>query len=74
MAIRLISLFLIVSIIYACTLKPKSYDSATKWYSDCGLLYPKYHPGDYIKAEDDLRNAKKVCASECRKKLGCRRQ
>jgi len=42
MAIRLISLFLIVSIIYPCAPKPKSYESATKWYSNCLHIPFKY--------------------------------
>jgi len=100
MAKRLISLFLIVLIIYACAPKPKSYESATKWHGGCNpspmfssfsdlpvytisffefvetssfLPYTKYHPGDYIKAEDDFENAIKEggCVSECRKKYVC---
>ncbi len=65
-------LFLIVLIIYACAPKPKSYESATKWHSDC-KTYPEYHPGDYIQAEDDFENAIKEggCVSECRKKYVC---
>jgi len=73
MAIRLISLFLIVSFIYACAPKPKSYESATKWHVECNPLYPEYHPGDYIKAKDDFEIAIKEggCVSECRKKYVC---
>jgi len=80
MTYRLISLFLIVLIIYACTLKPKSYESATKWHVSC-RPYPAYHPGDVNKVgdpgdvRDEFRNAIKEswygCKSECNKKYVC---
>jgi len=74
MAKRLISLFLIVLIIYACPApKPKSYEVAVNWFnpSYCNP-YLKYHPGDYIKAEDDFINVfikESGCGSDCRKEL-----
>jgi len=61
-------------ILSSCASKPVSYESATKWGSGCKpYLYPKYHPGDYIKAEDDfgIWIKEDECASECRKKYVC---
>jgi len=73
MTYRLISLFLIVLVIYACAPKPKSYESATKWHGECYPPHPKFHPGDVAKVGDEFRNAIKEsgCASECRRNYVC---
>jgi len=70
MAKRLILLFLIFLFIYACTPKPKSYESATKWHTECNP-FPNYHLGDYYTVEDDFINEAKGCGPECSKKYMC---
>jgi len=69
MAKRLILLFLIFLFIFACTYPgPPSYESATKWHSECYPPYRDYHPGDMYTVEDDFINE---CNRECIKKLDC---
>jgi len=72
MAKRLILLFLIFLIIYACTppvlLSPSTAGNCFPRTGQDHPLYPKAHPGDWYAVEDEFITE---CDKECSKKLNC---